>query len=104
MNHKLSQNERLLLAAILISGRLPNLAPHVNDFTPGARRIWNAASELAQRGEDVTSLNVWRHDNAIDPVELCEIMAAFPIDLPSKHLDLMLMAFEGEVRRQREAA
>jgi len=97
-------HERLLLAAVLISGNLPTIEPHLDDFTPAALQIWNAATGLAERGEVISCLNVWRADRRIDPVLLCEVVSEFPIDLPSRHVNLLLMALEGQVRRQREAA
>jgi len=95
--------ERLLLAAILISGHLPISKPRLEDFTPAAAQVWRAACELGEMGEDVNPVNVWRRDKQIDPVDLCEIVSSFPCDLPAKHVDLMALAFEGDVRRRREA-
>src|SRR5438105_12740868 len=96
--------ENVLLAAIMCSGKLPNIDPRVEDLTPTATRIWRAACALAADNQEINAVNVWRRDNQLDPLLLCEIVSALPNDLPARHLDLMVFALEGEVRRRREAA
>lgn len=96
--------ERLVLASMLLVGRMPDVRLRNVDFeNEEHRRTFEACVAVARCHRTISATSIWQQDRQLDPLELCMLVRDFACDHLVRAKDLDSYAFALLIARRREA-